>query len=797
MKTYQFTDPKGRTLQVDSPTDSPPSEQDLDQMFALKYGKDFDAVQNIVEHPIKSAFSPLSQTLTGKTLQERAIEKTTPTYIKPGDFGDYLSKVLSNAGAGIAGQLADIATTPASYIPLPLGKVVGSIPFRGTTVGKIAKKVPISQILNKDVKEIIRYQDALKNLPSSVSKSLKPLQDAGIDVDPITKITQALKEAGPIRSEQEALYTQERRRRAGILKNISETQEGEAGFISKLKSLKGEMPHATFEGIREKISQSDLDFAFSLINSNRALNEFEKVSAANGLRKLLGETGGLVPAQNELDLLGKVFPKEFIATVLEKRPTLEKFGEGIGQVLNLPRAMMSSFDLSAPLRQGVFLIGRPKQWVPAFGNMFKYFFNEDSYRGLLKDIKSRPTYELMKDARLSITDIGKKLYGREESFMSNLAEQIPLIGHGVRASNRAYSGFLNKLRADVFDDLIRIAKSQNIPIEGKVLKDIGSFVNAATGRANLPGQLERASVALNSIFFSPKLMASRLTLLNPAYYVSLSPMVRKEALKSLFTFATTAGTVIGLAKMGGANVGSDPRSADFGKIKVGNTRYDILGGFQQYIRLAAQMLSGEHISSTTGVKTTVGEGYKSLSRAGIIGRFIESKEAPIASFTTKMLRGKEYSGETFSVPKEIASRFTPMIVQDMIEVAKERGPSGTLMDIPALFGVGVQTYSPTAEETVYSSKAAINYARTLFRQGDFNSAQKILDDNKDLISQGTKLYQFQDRIQKWESIKERINKDKRLTIQQKNVQKSIYDHNIQTERDKMERIFQEMKAKGQ
>ena len=138
---------------------------------------------------------------------------------------------------------------------------------------------------------------------------------------------------------------------------------------------------------------------------------------------------------------------------------------------------------------------------------------------------------------------------REEAFMSNLAEKIPGFGHLARGSDRAYTGFLNKLRADVFDDLVSKAKLTGSD-NPNMAKDIATFVNAATGRGSLPAALEKAAPALNGVFFSPRLMASRLTLLNPVYYLNpkTDPFVRKEALKSLMGFAAVGSTVLGLAQ---------------------------------------------------------------------------------------------------------------------------------------------------------------------------------------------------------------------------------------------------------
>src|SRR3990167_7293667 len=363
---------------------------------------------------------------------------------------------------------------------------------------------------------------------------------------------------------------------------------------------------------------------------------------------------------------------------------MQKLFEGAANVLNVPRSLMASFDLSAPLRQGVFLIGRPKQWGSSFKNMFKAFASEDAYKALQQQIKSRPTYTQMRQSNLAITDLSSSLKGREEAFMSNLAEKIPIIGRVVRASGRAYTGFLTKLRADTFDDIL---KSTN----GKYADDIAKFVNSATGRGDL-GALNRAAVALNSLLFSPRLVASRLNLINPVFYTKLAPPVRKEALKSLFTFLGTGMTVLTLAELSGAEVGKDPRSADFGKIKIGNTRIDIWGGFQQQIKLAAQLMSGQLVSSTTGKIYTLGEGYRPLTRLDILQRAAEYKEAPIPSFVTSLLRGQTLIGEPLSIKSETAKLFVPLAIKDIFEIIKEHQAKGIPLAPLPFFGIGVQTY---------------------------------------------------------------------------------------------------------
>jgi hypothetical protein len=429
------------------------------------------------------------------------------------------------------------------------------------------------------------------------------------------------------------------------------------------------------------------------------LMPYQKITASSAMTNALT---GKLPTPSELKLLEHVFGKDTTAGLgsIAKHPLKDT----ILGVLNVPRSIMASFDLSAPFRQGLVVATRhPKIFVRNFKPMVKAFGSEKVYQAALDEIQARPTYPLMMEAKLSLTNLGHAIGEREEQFASNIAETLTGGKRSpIRASGRAYTGFLDKTRADVFDHLIQRAQTQGLNVHDPVfLKSLGTYINSATGRGDL-GAFQEAGKVLNAVFFSPRLLASRLNFLNPLYYKRLDPFARKEALRSAVQLAGTLSTLLALAsRVPGVNVVTDPRNPDWGKIKVGNTRIDIAGGFQQHLRLFAQLATGVAISSTTGKKLNLtADQFGNPTRLDLLLRFFEGKEAPIASFATDFLRGSNQVGEKFDVRKEAVQRMLPLLAQDSYDLYRER--HGGVNGLAAAFagyavgsvGLGMQTYGP-------------------------------------------------------------------------------------------------------
>jgi len=506
----------------------------------------------------------------------------------------------------------------------------------------------------------------------------------------ISKLTEAIRTARPIRELQEELYSRERGQRIAAFESVKDT--GMKGAYSRMGKLAGELPKVDYEGL--KLDNSDVDKLFDAIVNNQKITSWEKPTAIKGLSKILSGSG--VPQRSELAVLSRVYGPEFGQTVMMHGGLLGPLpARAFVDTAHLMKAMQASVDLSAPLRQGLPLIHKKEYWR-AFVEMFKYAGSEETFQIAMKAIEERPNYMLGRESGLALTDL-TDLTTREEAFLSRHISKVPVFA----GSERAYTGFLNKLRADTFDSLIANAQKANLDVQ-KLAPEIARFVNTATGRGSL-GRFDKIAPELNTLLFSPRLIASRLTILNPAYYVKASPFVRKEAIKSLFAIAGAGATITGLSELAGGSIGLNPLSADFGKSKFGNTRVDPYGGFQQYIVAANRFVQGKTDSGAQGIMAP--------TRWSIAENFGTNKLSPAASLVYDILTskpkkpgGEKYTryGQPLNVPIEIGKRFTPMFMQDLYDLYKDdpnifSAPPEVIFGKGAMaagagLGLGLQTY---------------------------------------------------------------------------------------------------------
>lgn len=369
---------------------------------------------------------------------------------------------------------------------------------------------------------------------------------------------------------------------------------------------------------------------------------------------------------------------------LAKRSTAAKIFAGMGETLNTARAILTSADLSAVLRQGGFIaFAHPIRAAQSFPAMFKAFRSEAGQHAIDQEILRRKNYPLYTQGKLYLSEHGHKLSQMEEAYMSRWADKIPL----VAGSQRAYVTFLNKLRADSFDAMAR-ALGRDSELTPTEVNAIANFVNVATGRGSL-GMKENALVGLNTVFFAPRYVASRFQLLagQPMYRGSLR--TRTLVAKEYGRLLTGLAIVYGLAKMSGAEVETDPRSADFGKIRFGNTRVDPLFGLAQSTTFLSRMIGGK-------TKKLSGQIAPAKS-TDVAGAFLRNKLTPVLGGgldVRDILTGqKTPPGHSQTIPDVLIGQVVPLSMQDIYKTMLEQGvPAGTAFGVLSIFGMGLQNY---------------------------------------------------------------------------------------------------------
>lgn len=524
-----------------------------------------------------------------------------------------------------------------------------------------------------------------------------------VDMDVVDRLTTALKNARSLRPTQDALYSADRAQRIAKIKALPATLTGKERYYAKLSILKGELKKADFPAIEDQFKPEEISGLFNTIDGANTLSDFGKLNAQTALQKLLS---GKIPTPSELSYLSDVFPADFVKAAVKNKTKLQKIGSIPANLAATARAMKATLDLSFPFTQGWAMIGHP-EFYKAFAPMIKQWFKglDNTPKGFdtfMADLKTDPMYSKLKDAGVYFSD---KAHG-EEPFAAGYAHLIPGFNRLHNASEAAYSAFANKVRLDIGKKFFDNAKKAGVDVNDPGFqKSLAMAINSLSGRGNL-GRFEPAAGVAATALFSPRFIASRINLLNPKYYYDLDPAVRKEVIKSVAAAGAISVTVAMIAKAAGANVTTDPKSSDFGKVVVGKTRYSVFGGFNNYATLAARIYNNQ-TTNTAGVTRDLGKKYGDMTRFDVAADFATNKSAPLPGYVLRYWKGKNPDHTPFNPATEGAKLFVPMFPQDTYDVMQQEGvPKGLLMSIPGLFGVGMNTYQDPAPSKTQFSKGS-------------------------------------------------------------------------------------------
>lgn len=441
-------------------------------------------------------------------------------------------------------------------------------------------------------------------------------------------------------------------------------------------------------------------------------------------------------ARRETNTLKRKFNEIVLEEALKQAPPLRRAAAAATDILlRLPRAVMASMDVSGIGRQGFSMIlARPK----IVGKNLKahFAFSEKAADKYQSDLENDPNFDLAENSGLAVQSWrpGHKLHEMEEAYRSRLAKNIP----GVAHSERAYVTYLNSIRMAYFNELVNHLRARPDGMTPANLKAVAKFVNNMTGRGTL-GKWDKSTDFLADVFFSPRFVASRFALLagmafNPLQMVTGYKLGKKETQiarqvigKEYTRLTVGASLLFGLLALGAHVLGGDddedgftfsldPLSSDFGKIKVGESRFDMGGGMLQPLVFLSRFTRGKKRSAEGGEIQLVGpDKDQGQSRLKLAGQFSRSKLSPTAGFLVDETLGKDFLGNPVYMEDGVMSMFIPLPIAETYENYRSLGVGGASAAAMAnMFGIGSSTYGPMTDAQYNSSLSKDINANILF-----------------------------------------------------------------------------------
>ncbi|MDD5011621.1 MAG: hypothetical protein PHQ00_05820, partial [Phycisphaerae bacterium] len=388
------------------------------------------------------------------------------------------------------------------------------------------------------------------------------------------------------------------------------------------------------------------------------------------------------------------------------------------------KTIKASLDNSFIGRQGIRLfymgitgdVQSGKTWLATFGKSFeilyKSLFNKPVMETLRAEILSDPQYDLMRRAKVATAVI-------EEEFPVHWPSKIPVVGRLFKASEDAFTGAAYYMRYRVAKSYLNIAGRTGVDLNDKnELEGIGNLINSLTAR----GYLRKSSQTpgfVNNVFWSPRMMKSHLDvlLLQPlgkGGVGGIGTFAQKRAAINLLRILLGQAAVLFIAsKIWPESVDWDFRGSNAGKIKIGNTRFDITGGMASFATLATRIalvitneVAGTEIpemkSSTSGELSKLNTGeYGELTGEDLVVDFFRNKLSPAATVMADILRGQTFDKEEPTLANELENLGVPMVITNYEELQKNPNAHVRLAGILAeQLGFGTQTYGDTTNKTL-------------------------------------------------------------------------------------------------
>lgn len=433
----------------------------------------------------------------------------------------------------------------------------------------------------------------------------------------------------------------------------------------------------------------------------------------------------------------------------------------IGGTSVLARAI---YDMSAVgIQGGKFLRSHPVKATKIAVKATKAFFTQKSADELASEIKSHPYFEDFKDngghiykmdglegdvpEDFRVVEQGVRLPGGKVIT----AESIP----GVKRSNRSFAGFLNKAALELYADMVEAAGPDGAGATDAQKKLIADFVNVTLGYGygskGASGKLGLVPAVLDALAWAPRKAVAELKYatgwnllgslntrkneISGKEIWNVDRQIGREYLRYTLGSLAFGACLLLLAKLINGDDDDDrnrwsdmldPRSAEFGRVSIGNTKYSVFGGNEMVWRLFARLYTGQ--TKANGV-------VKDYRYHGIEAalNYLRGKLNPIYSAAVDVKMGENFVGEKLSDKSglELARNYLLPLTANALYENFAKNPDDPLAAIfnavPTFYGMTSSTYArDPLDRVVAQGDEAKRRAKAAAEAGDAETARRTM-----------------------------------------------------------------------
>ena len=314
----------------------------------------------------------------------------------------------------------------------------------------------------------------------------------------------------------------------------------------------------------------------------------------------------------------------------------------LNDMFGAAKAIVGSLDDSFVGRQGIKEFYRgltgnkdaARNWMKTFKDSIKAigaaFKGRSAIDALSAEIWSDPDIKLIQKAKLAVGVT-------EEQYPVSWPEKIPVFGTVFKAGEEAYITSAQGLRYRAFKNYLKVWRNLGIELTDKELTSMGKLSNSLGGRGSWSERSSQTPGIINDLLWSPRNLKADIDLLTLHLFDrNFSKRARIEAGKNLLRVIAGSAAVLALVDLFDEDddmVEWNPLSSDFGKIKVGNTRFSVAGSLPSIVMLAARVISKSRKSTTSDKIIEYNTGrYGEQTLKDAIYNFMENKFSPPARF---------------------------------------------------------------------------------------------------------------------------------------------------------------------